>query len=411
MRLTTSVTVTPYAAKGFYTMSGKPCLARIRGLPHIPTIKEINVRSGPGTNHAIAFKGPVGMSGLEIKATRFDEEGKNLNGKVYRWFQLEFHGGAVGWVRDDLLEIHGECGKWGYRSLTEETFAFDLQYDESKKAAAHSTHETKASETNLDEKSIKETRTMSRIGASGTNKIEKPGTFDLDRVKSSAFKVTAAFEGSGYAAYNNYDAGIVSYGLIQFTLAAGSLFAVIDHYLKSCKSQTAEALRAYHERIRNRDASLRHDPNLRKLLIEAAREAEMRQAQDEVATISYWDKVVEGYIVHRELKYPLTYALLFDMGVNFGTGHGFVRLAEERLGVAPRSKPGQNGITEEQLIAKVAELRKISHDRQAARDNLPGLRVRGDFWVDRVQRQDWGFEGDDTGNVIVNGRRIQVREA
>jgi hypothetical protein len=118
--------------------------------------------------------------------------------------------------------------------------------------------------------------------------------------------------------------------------------------------------------------------------------------------------VQTGYIQHREMTLPLTWALLFDMGVNFGTSHGFVRLAEKELGVAPRSKPGENGITEQQLMTRVAELRKKSHDRQAERDNLPGLRVRGDFWMDLINRGDWGMSGTPNGNFNINGRIISA---
>lgn len=369
-------------------MSDNPCLASIHGIPEQPTIVEVNVRSGPGTNHPILFKAPVGMSGLQILEIVPDAQGQNLKGKVYQWFKLVFHGGAVGWVRDDLLTIAGDCAGYGYGIVPVSTVAFNVVRANQAPASAAAADMTSA-----------------------PPPAAKPLTpqDEIERIKKAAFAVTAAFEGTGYAAYNDYDAGIISYGLIQFTLAAGSLFTVVDKYLSGSKSSTAQQLNAYAERIRGRDQALRKDPTLKALLLKAAEEPEMRRAQDEVATINYWEKVVSGYITPRGLKLPFSYALLFDMGVNFGTGHGFVRLAEEQLGVAPRSVIGQNGITEEQLITKVAELRKASHDRQADRDKLPGLRIRGDFWVERIKREDWQFMGDAEGVVIVNGRKIQVR--
>ena len=87
-------------------MSGQ-ALARIRGLPNIPSITEVNVRPNAGTNQDVSFKVPVGMSGQLIQDVQPDVEGKNLEGKIYQWFQIEFDGGAVGWVRDDLLEVQG----------------------------------------------------------------------------------------------------------------------------------------------------------------------------------------------------------------------------------------------------------------------------------------------------------------
>ena len=69
------------------------------------------------------------------------------------------------------------------------------------------------------------------------------------------------------------------------------------------------------------------------------------------------------------------------MGVNFGVNHGFVRLAEKDLGVPSRSNPAVTGLGEEQLTTYVAQLRKRSHDRQAAKTGYVGLSNRGNFWM------------------------------
>ena len=106
---------------------------------------------------------------------------------------------------------------------------------------------------------------------------------------------------------------------------------------------------------------------------------------------------------------PLTQALLFDISINFGQGDGFLRIAEREFGVAERSRVDQNGIGEAQLITRVAELRKLSHDRQASRDNLPGLRARGEFWLNLVRAGDWQLHGDAKGEIIVKNRPLQVR--
>jgi len=237
----------------------------------------------------------------------------------------------------------------------------------------------------------------------------REGFDDLNRIKLASYAVTGNFEGSGYAAYNNYDAGIISYGLIQFTMAAGSMITVVQRYLQNSQTDVANQLREYLPRIEARDQNLRNDEKLKNLLIAAADEQVMKDAQHSVADEKYWDKVWKGYIEPRGLQTPLGIALLFDMGVNFGTGHGWVRLAEEQLGVPPQSKPGQNGITEEQLIQRVAELRKGSHDKQAREQGFYGLKKRGDFWVRLVNNGDWGLLGDANGNVNVNGKIVQVR--
>lgn len=236
---------------------------------------------------------------------------------------------------------------------------------------------------------------------------------DYERTKLASFAITRSFEGGGFDSYNNYDAGIVSYGIFQFTLAAGSLGRVLQRYLDTGdESPTAQALRSeYLKRVQERDAALRNDTRFRDLLKAAAQEKPMQEAQIAVATTSYWDVVIQNYIVRRgTLRLPLTYALFFDMGINFGVNHGFVRLAEQQLGVTPNSRTGENGITEEQLTTRVAELRRESHYRQAERDNLPGLKVRGDFWYNICRQGDWFLEGDANGFVQTKpGVRVQVR--
>lgn len=384
--------------------------AKIRGIPSIPSIDEVNVRLVPGTHDIVAFKAPVGMDGLDILEVLPDVEGKNLNGKVYQWFKLVFHGGAVGYVRDDLIEVKGDLTEFDYPVLEEYTFAHTLTRGGD--ATAPQEPESQPDPT-PQPPSEDPDPVPTPDPAPSPNEPTATGNFpdalaDTDRVRKAAFLITGAFEGNqGYATYQNFDRGIVSYGFIQFTLGSGSLARVINLYLANTSEGVADDLAKYQGRINERDPMLRNDTRLRDLLIEAAEEPAMQQAQDQVATEGYWKSVVDGYIMHRGLRLPLTWALLFDMGVNFGVNHGFVRLAETQLGVPPRSRPGENGITEEQLMKRVAELRKQSHDNQAARDNLPGLARRGDFWMGLVNNNDWYLRGIN-GTVNANGSIINV---
>lgn len=235
---------------------------------------------------------------------------------------------------------------------------------------------------------------------------------DYERTKRAAFAITSAFEGGAYDAYNTIDRGIVSYGLFQFTLASGSLEAVLRRYIQTTPGLIAKALNdQYMPRIKQKDATLRTDTRLKNMLRAAANDQGMKDAQHAIATAMYWDEMIRGYVQPRGgLRLPLTYALLFDMAIHFGTNHSFVRAAEDALRVPQRSRPGQNGITEEQLVAKITQLRKASHDAQAARENLPGLRVRGDFWVRLVGAKDWHLSGDTKGLIqIRTGQAVQVR--
>ena len=483
--------------------------ATILGIPNNPTIIEVNIRTSPTINSEKKFTAPVGMGMLKIKRVRADKENSATNGKVHYWIKIEFPGGADGWVRDDLIQIEGDCAKYGYTDGLAKTRAFDLTIDPTvpKPGPAEAEEETPVAPppaiptsstapaipsapaipaapstpavvasspaVPVTDTSVKKFEASGRVrvrsaatlkgadlgwveattviqvdpnsrteadgyvwwkhgrGWSAEKSISgqqiflqaplivggpvvpitsREGFDDLNRIKLASYAITGAFEGSGYAAYNNYDAGIISYGFIQFTMAAGSMITVVQRYLAASQTDVANQLRNnYLARIEARDGNLRTDGNLKNLLIAAASEQAMIDAQHSVAEEKYWDKVWKGYIEPRGLTTPLGIALLFDMGVNFGTGHGFVRLAEEQLGVRPQSKPGQNGISEEQLIQRVAELRKASHDKQAKDQNLPGLMQRGNFWVRLINNGDWGLLSDASGTVNIRGKIVQVR--
>lgn len=107
-------------------MSNQPFLATIIGIPHIPSVREVNIRSGPSTTHELIFKATVGSANLRIVDVREDSNGNNLAGKVYQWFQLMFTDSTTGWVRDDLIEVIGDGTRAGYTVITTPTLAFNL---------------------------------------------------------------------------------------------------------------------------------------------------------------------------------------------------------------------------------------------------------------------------------------------
>ena len=47
-------------------MAQQPFLLKVIGIPHIPSITEINIRSGPGTNFMLIFKIPVGTTDIPM---------------------------------------------------------------------------------------------------------------------------------------------------------------------------------------------------------------------------------------------------------------------------------------------------------------------------------------------------------
>ena len=107
-------------------MSTQPFLARIIGLPHIPSITEVNVRSGPGTNKDMVFKSPVGTDNLQVLEVMPDDEERGMAGKTYQWFRLVFPNRQTGFVRDDLIEVRGDGTASGYGIVSTSMVAFNL---------------------------------------------------------------------------------------------------------------------------------------------------------------------------------------------------------------------------------------------------------------------------------------------
>lgn len=362
------------------------CTAIVRGIPHIPSVTEVNVRNGPGTSSEVIFTVPVGMDSLKILDVAADTESKAKDGKVYQWFKLTFHGGAVGYIRDDLLDLTGDCTAQGYKVYNERIFAFTQI-----RASAGSD------------------QPFSPID--DTQQPERPfDPFNLDRIRKAAFAITNIFEGGAYTSYQNADSGIISYGRFQFTLGAGSLGTVCRRYCDRSLTATADNLRAdFLPRVLARDPGLRNEMRLRDLLLAAAEEDVMKSVQNEVATEGFWERMLNITARPRNIQLPLSLALLFDIAINFGVMHGLVTRAEDDLGVPQRSRVLENGISEQKLMTQVADIRKRSHDRQAEREHLPGLKLRGDFWMSMVVNGDWNLAGDLNGNILVKGRPIQVR--
>nr|MBN1230199.1 chitosanase [Anaerolineae bacterium] len=230
-----------------------------------------------------------------------------------------------------------------------------------------------------------------------------------ERTRLAAFAITSAWEGGkGYANYQTYDAGIISYGRFQFTLASGSLWTVVDGYLQRSSSVIAQQLRPYADRIRARDVTLRNDPALKDLLIRAAEEDAMKDAQDAIVIDRYWNPAMSSASV-RGVITSLGQALFFDMAIQHGPFHPYIQRAEAFYGVPAKSHLGDNGITEQQLIERTAIERQLFLTDFANRKNLPGVKKRGDFWVDLVDKEDWNLEGDTGGNVFVWGAPVQVK--
>jgi hypothetical protein len=355
-------------------MATQVCKATIRA---VSDISHINLRTGPGTHADVLGSFAVGTAGLLVLDVQPDERGANSGGRVYQWLQLQLPDGRRGWARDDLVEIVGDCSFYGYGTLSLPTRASNL------------------------------TR------AEGSDKEALPA--DEVRERKAAFNISAAFEGGGYATFQTYDAGIVSYGRFQCTLASGSLAELIESYLEKASGASADQLRAqFMERVRQKEFTLRTDAVFKSLLLRLARDPQMQAAQNDYATSAYWNPAYLGSMLPRGIETALGKAFVFDTALNhgsWGAERDYLRPAEQSLGAAIKSKLGANGLTEQQLIRTAAQLRRDRLYALAAAKGLGGLRVRGDFWVQMANQSDWDLLGDAAGEVEIKaGRKVQVKQ-
>ncbi|KXK18289.1 MAG: hypothetical protein UZ15_CFX003002251 [Chloroflexi bacterium OLB15] len=362
-----------------------PCLATVRP---VADFSRVNVRASATTTAAILQEIEVGSSGLKVLEVKPDERGQSINGRVYQWFKVALPNGKEGWLRDDLLEIVGDCALFGYGELALPARAANL------------------------------TRDIRPAGGSPGGVAPSPTPVDPaaeERARKAAFNITAGFEGGGYDTYQNYDTGVVSYGRFQSTLSGGGLEQLLDLYLSKATGSSAEQLRKqYMPRVRLKDPELRNDAGFKSLLLRLARDPMMQAAQNQYATNAYWNAAQRQSMLPRGIKTPLGQALVFDMAINhgnWGAERDFLRPAEQSLGAAIQSKLGENGLTEEQLIERAAKIRRDRLYALAAARGWGGLRPRGDFWVNLVEDGDWQLEGDEKGEILIkSGKKVQVKK-
>jgi hypothetical protein len=411
-------------------MPKSACQIIVRGIRENPAITEVNVRSGPNTGYALLFKTPVGTSELPVLEVRADDKNTNFQGKVYQWFRVAFPNGNEGWLRDDLIDILGDGTNFGYSVIPQPVIAFSLTRNMAvgviapgQEIAGQAAPSVPANPAPVVAPTTPQTPVAPAAPAPISPTPAAPPApapapvptvtpiagDSPERVRKAAFNMTGAFEGGGYATYQTYDSGIISYGRFQFTLAAGSFITVINRYLERSNSPAATELRGYLPRMSAKDEGLRTDARLKELCITAAGDTIMQQIQDQVAVEGFYQPVIDLSILPRGITLPLSYALIFDIAINHGRFNHLIPKTEETLGVPSKSRVGANGVSETQFIVTLANLRRDNLYALAEKLKLPGLRKRGDFWVGIVGANDWSLQGDANGTVNINGKIVQVR--
>jgi hypothetical protein len=207
------------------------------------------------------------------------------------------------------------------------------------------------------------------------------GLFEPEKWRAVIWPITSIFESGrpegNPATYQTFDAGIVSYGKHQATLSAGSLGLVLDAYYSRSQSSTCQRLQQeFDARVKSKDETLRDDADFKSLLIEAASEQEMVDAQDSVFNQFYYQPAITR-AQQCALSSPLGLAVIYDIRIQGGWSQVLARLTA-RLG---SSVVGQNGITEEQWIAvfldeREAWLNEIANNADVRGDTANGNALR-----------------------------------
>ena len=213
--------------------------------------------------------------------------------------------------------------------------------------------------------------------------------------RQTIWGITSVFESGraagNPAAYQTYDAGIISYGKHQATLASGTLGQVVDAFLARSNSPTAQAIRhQYRDRIARHDASLRHDPQIKQLLLAAGQETAMNEAQDEVFGQKYYQPVIK-LAQQYNVTTPLGLAVMYDTYIQGGLHQRLLNTSEQLGGKI--GKLGRQGTISEAgwiatfLAARRAFLLRLSERYAAKGDsaNANALRI-STFRVDELEK-------------------------
>ena len=178
---------------------------------------------------------------------------------------------------------------------------------------------------------------------------------DADR--EYAFSLTGQFEGSSFSALQTKDAGIVSYGRHQATLASGSLEEVLRRYTSNSQNELALGLKSYLPRVDAQDQTLRDDQPFLKLLRLAGTDPEMQQAQTETFADLYWKPALQT-AEKLGIESSLGKAILFDTQVQGGINS----ISKQLVG-----EPEFKTTDEKARLTRFLELRKSYLERIADR--------------------------------------------
>jgi hypothetical protein len=234
--------------------------------------------------------------------------------------------------------------------------------------------------------------------------------------RRTIFAITSVFETGtpegNPAAYQTYDAGIISYGRHQATLSSGNLGRVVQAYVQRSDSPTSQTLQQeYLARLLNNDRSLREDGRLRQLLITAAHEPAMHEAQELIFAQNFYQPSVESARQYR-LGTPLGLACLYDTRIQGGLDIVANRTRDRLGGLVGDIGKDSNPIREADWLLVFLDEREIRLLRLANQSatrgdgvNANALRV-STFRVEELRKLLLAGNLDLAGQLTVRGQRI-----
>jgi hypothetical protein len=208
--------------------------------------------------------------------------------------------------------------------------------------------------------------------------------------RNAIWDLTGIFEsgkpGGNPSAYQNKDSGIVSYGAHQVTLASGNLWRVLNLYFQNSNTAVSQALKQeYAGRVQDKNAyeGLRHDTRLRDLLIEAAKDPAMVNAQHDIFGQGFYVPAI-AEAEKLGIRTPLGMACIYDTRIQHGAGGStfLFGLTKQKAG----GNIGEKGITEPRWLAVFLDEREALLHRLADKADGTGDTNSGRFLRNSVFR-------------------------
>jgi hypothetical protein len=241
--------------------------------------------------------------------------------------------------------------------------------------------------------------------------------FDPPLWRPTIWAITAVFE-SGHpegnpAAYQTYDSGIISYGKHQATLASGNLWRILDAYFQRSQTPTAMALRnEYAGRVQNGDASLRNDERIKALLLQAATEPAMSDAQDSVFDSNFYQPAIQR-AQELGIRTPLGLACIYDTRIQGGFKYVFEAVANKLGGGGVVGATGNAGVIEEDvwintfLNEREAYLNRLANKAESDGRTADAKALRtSTFRVTEIRTQAQARNFGLTGQFKIRGQTI-----